>query len=362
MVRMAATVSRGLRAHNRGGTLKFVPSHVLLRTPELTLGEFVCAPGDPRGTRSTRTWARGHMWSSRAAGTDRPGRCAAGADVAEPRRVLPAAPASTGAGCVTRAAIGACGSSSRPRSSSCRTCRPGRAMRGRICWRWRWHSRGADADPLVAEEAALLLLDRTLRARAWSRPTPCADPRRAFGPRGGGEGAARGEPRTLAEVAAALYVSPFHLARVFRARTGFSMAGYVQRAAVAAGGRAPRGGARTSTCRGSRSSSATARRATSRSLPGGVRRAAVCASRDATEHDRGSGAAARRLEPPLSAVRRGGGGMLAAVLAAAALGVPAAHEQPVRRARRPVLQTWHGEANGYFGWAVSELRTSTATG
>jgi AraC family transcriptional regulator len=28
-------------------------------------------------------------------------------------------------------------------------------------------------------------------------------------------------------VAAALYVSPFHLARVFRARTGFSLGGYV---------------------------------------------------------------------------------------------------------------------------------------
>jgi AraC-like DNA-binding protein len=35
------------------------------------------------------------------------------------------------------------------------------------------------------------------------------------------------QPLSLAAVAAALYVSPFHLARVFRARTGFSLGGYV---------------------------------------------------------------------------------------------------------------------------------------
>ena len=35
------------------------------------------------------------------------------------------------------------------------------------------------------------------------------------------------EPLSLAAVAAALAVSPFHLARVFRAQTGFSLAGYV---------------------------------------------------------------------------------------------------------------------------------------
>src|SRR3954470_367699 len=40
--------------------------------------------------------------------------------------------------------------------------------------------------------------------------------------------------------------------------------------------------------------------------------------------------------------------MLAAMLAAAALGAPGHDVQ--------VLHTWHGEPNGYFGWAVSELK------
>jgi AraC-like DNA-binding protein len=35
------------------------------------------------------------------------------------------------------------------------------------------------------------------------------------------------ERLSLAALAAALHVSPFHLARVFRARTGFSLSGYV---------------------------------------------------------------------------------------------------------------------------------------
>ena len=35
------------------------------------------------------------------------------------------------------------------------------------------------------------------------------------------------EPPSLAAIAATLYVSPFHLARAFRSRTGFSLAGYV---------------------------------------------------------------------------------------------------------------------------------------
>ena len=35
------------------------------------------------------------------------------------------------------------------------------------------------------------------------------------------------EQVSLAALGAALYVSPFHLARVFRSRTGFSLSGYV---------------------------------------------------------------------------------------------------------------------------------------
>ncbi len=86
-------------------------------------------------------------------------------------------------------------------------------------------------DRLLAEEGALLLLElalggRELRARG----------RRA---RTRGEHAELAEAAkellaqrmterpALSEIAAALNVSPFHLARVFRSRTGFSLSGYV---------------------------------------------------------------------------------------------------------------------------------------
>jgi AraC-like DNA-binding protein len=84
----------------------------------------------------------------------------------------------------------------------------------------------AGGDRLLAEEAALALLERAVRRVG-------GEPRRARTRREHAELAEAAkellarEPRSLAEVAAQLYVSPFHLARVFRARTGFSMAGYV---------------------------------------------------------------------------------------------------------------------------------------
>ena len=73
---------------------------------------------------------------------------------------------------------------------------------------------------------------RAWAAASWCAPTPArADPRRARGAGRGGEGAARRADRPTrrrsASSPAALYVSPFHLARVFRARTGFSLSGYV---------------------------------------------------------------------------------------------------------------------------------------
>jgi AraC family transcriptional regulator len=84
---------------------------------------------------------------------------------------------------------------------------------------------------LLAEEATLRLLERAVGARTVS-----VQPRRA---RTRGEHAELAEaakelliarladPPALHALAAALYVSPFHLARVFRARTGFSLSGYV---------------------------------------------------------------------------------------------------------------------------------------
>jgi len=86
-------------------------------------------------------------------------------------------------------------------------------------------------DRLVAEEAAMRLLAGAFGGR---RAEPAA--RRERTRRGHAElaeaakellTARMAERLSLESLAAALYVSPFHLARVFRARTGFSLSGYV---------------------------------------------------------------------------------------------------------------------------------------
>jgi AraC family transcriptional regulator len=85
-------------------------------------------------------------------------------------------------------------------------------------------------DRLLAEEAAVRLLgDALAEPVGWA-------PRRARTLRSHAElaeaakellSARMAERLSLESLAAALYVSPFHLARVFRARTGFSLSGYV---------------------------------------------------------------------------------------------------------------------------------------
>ena len=85
----------------------------------------------------------------------------------------------------------------------------------------------APADSPLAEEAALALLERALR-----RPRAGPAPRRARTRRAHSDlvEAAKERlverPRSLGELAAELYVSPFHLARVFRTHTGFSVSGF----------------------------------------------------------------------------------------------------------------------------------------
>ncbi len=88
-----------------------------------------------------------------------------------------------------------------------------------------------DNDRLLAEETAFELLGRAVAGRR-----PGGGPRRA---RTRAEHAVLAEAAqellsermaerlSLESLAAALHVSPFHLARVFRARTGFSLSGYV---------------------------------------------------------------------------------------------------------------------------------------
>jgi AraC family transcriptional regulator len=86
-------------------------------------------------------------------------------------------------------------------------------------------------DRLLAEEAAVRLLTEALGV-----PGRRSLARRAATRRGHSElaeaakellTARMAERLSLESLAAALYVSPFHLARVFRARTGFSLSGYV---------------------------------------------------------------------------------------------------------------------------------------
>ena len=87
-------------------------------------------------------------------------------------------------------------------------------------------------DRLLAEEGALRLLDAALPAVRRARPGP----RRARTRGDHAElaeaaqallAARMAERLSLAALGTALAVSPFHLARVFRAQTGFSLSGYV---------------------------------------------------------------------------------------------------------------------------------------
>src|SRR4029079_18218700 len=84
---------------------------------------------------------------------------------------------------------------------------------------------------LVAEVPAVRLHGDAFGARDGHAPARRARTRRAHAELAEAAKelvtARSAERLSLAAVAAALHVSPFHLARVFRERTGFSLAGYV---------------------------------------------------------------------------------------------------------------------------------------
>jgi AraC family transcriptional regulator len=82
------------------------------------------------------------------------------------------------------------------------------------------HLRG-EPDRLLAEEAAVRLLSAGALPPSGRGGVELAEAAKEW------LAAHFDQPLSLAAVAAALYVSPFHLARVFRARTGFSLGGYV---------------------------------------------------------------------------------------------------------------------------------------
>ena len=214
-------------------------SSVLLATPELTFGEFVCPPGDPLwdevngniGARPHVVFPRTHVVIAQH--RRRPVLCTPNHVVFYPAHQLyrrglhdargdrclwlevapelleeaggaPAAPAGRG---------------------DARTYLLAVALARHLLER-------PPPDPLVVEGAALRLLDAALgatepaprrAARAHTRAEPDAiveDAKALLADR-------VAAPPSLAELAAALHVSPFHLARLFRARTGYSPGSYV---------------------------------------------------------------------------------------------------------------------------------------
>jgi AraC-like DNA-binding protein len=86
-------------------------------------------------------------------------------------------------------------------------------------------------DRLLAEEAAVRLLGQALEANIGRqvavRPRTRREHAELVETAKELLTARMAERLSLESLAAALYVSPFHLARVFRARTGFSLSGYV---------------------------------------------------------------------------------------------------------------------------------------
>ena len=340
-------------------------SRVLLATPELTLGEFVCASGDRLWDEVNDIGARPHVVFPRT-------RVLIAQDgaqpvLATPNHVVFYRPHQR----YRRGLRDTRGDRSlwlevAPRAAASAAARRRRAARRHVSARRRPRRYVAEPEPdrLLAEETALRLLGRAVasgppRAGAPARPHP-RRPRRARRGRQGAAGGAHGGARCrCASLAAALHVSPFHLARVFRARTGFSLSGYVHglrlRAAVD----------RLAADPGTDLSRLAARarlllaQPLLRSLPRDVRPPAVGAARRRTAHDRGSGPrrCPRRTAP--TSIQEDGD----------AAGAWRSRRSAWRCWRRrsaaasngfvervSVLHEWHGEAGGYLGWAVSRAR------
>jgi AraC-like DNA-binding protein len=212
-----------------------VASRTLLRTAELTLGEFTCAPGDPLwdevntqiGAWPHVVFPRTHvliaqegLWPAlvtpnhvvyyrphqlyRRGLRDLRGDCSLWLEVSPALLSrLPAGPAGPSDSRTYLLAVGLA----------------------------RHLTVEATPDRLLAEEAALRLLERAVVPAAAGAEARRSRTRREHAElaESAKELLARrvDEPLSLRDVAAALHVSPFHLARVFRARTGFSLSGYV---------------------------------------------------------------------------------------------------------------------------------------
>ena len=203
-------------------------SRLLVTTPLASLGEFCCPPGDERWAAENWIGAEHHLVFPRRAVRIR--HAGAGAGVADPTVVVlyppdgryerelvdpggdhcvfvtlsPALAADVGAGL-----------------------RPGFAPAGRSAYATvsllAEHARRADVDPLLAEEALHAAVAEALGGRDVSAPgdrgDPVEDARIVLATR-------YAERLSLSDVAALVGLSPFHLARQFRRRTGTTMHAY----------------------------------------------------------------------------------------------------------------------------------------
>ena len=211
-------------------------SRVLLSTPELTLGEFACAPGEPLWEEvNTNIGPRPHVVFPRTQVLI--AQEGAPPVLATPNVVVYYKPHQRYRRAIRDARGDHClwlearpDLLGRPPAGPAAPSDPRAYLLAVALAR---HLRAERApDRLLAEEGALRLLDAALPAD----PARGAAARRDRTRRDHAELAAAAqallaarmtEPLSLAAIGAALAVSPFHLARVFRVQTGFTLSGYV---------------------------------------------------------------------------------------------------------------------------------------
>jgi AraC-like DNA-binding protein len=197
-----------------------VPSRVLLRTPDLTLGEYVCVPGDPAwdevntnmGAWPHVVFPRRHVLIAQEGAAPvltTPNHAVFYKPFQRYRRALRDP---RGDRCLWLEVSPSIWSAPDAPAGPCdaRTFLLGVALTRHL-------STEPEPDRLLAEEAALTLLSRPSAAR----PCELAEAAKEW------LAVHFDEPLSLDAVAGALHVSRFHLARRFRAHTGFSLTGYV---------------------------------------------------------------------------------------------------------------------------------------